>query len=364
MRGLIKLTLTGVIVLAAAYVVFRKYEDYLYNPWTRDGQVRANVIQITPRVSGPILNLPLIDNQLVEAGDLLFEIDPRTFDAALEQARGELDNVRGQALALEKGVEAALASVEVAKANVEQATFEINIYDAEIQKTDAELTRQQGLLSKGATSQKTVERAMANHQVNIEKKKDAQSKFIEAKSSLIKAEADLAHAKATLGQPGEANAQVRTARAKVLEAELDLEFTQARAPVTGYITNLNLRTGSQAISNQPALALVDIDSYWVHGFFRETTIADIKTGDRAIVTLMTYPDYPLEGVVDSIGWGIAQEDGSTGQDLLPSIKPTFEWIRLAQRVPVRVHLTNVPDRIRLRVGTTGSVLVITGGGNN
>jgi multidrug resistance efflux pump len=360
MRGFFKIILTGAVVLAAAYVFFQKYEDYVHNPWTRDGQVRANVIQITPRVSGPILSLPIKDNQLVKTGDLLFEIDPRTYEATLEQAWGELDNVRQQVLALEKEVEVAKAAVKVAEADVEQAAFQINIYEAEIEKTDAELKRQEGLLPQGATSQKTVDRARANYRVNVEKKKSAQSAYLEAESSLIKVEADLDHAKATLGIPGEANARVHVAKAKVRQAELDLEFTRVRAPVTGYVTNLNLRTGSQAVSNQPALALVDINSYWVHGFFRETTIADIVEGDRAIVTLMTYPDDPLEGVVDSLGWGIAQDDGSTGQDLLPSINPTFEWIRLAQRVPVRIHLTNVPDGIHLRVGTTASVLVLTG----
>jgi multidrug resistance efflux pump len=132
------------------------------------------------------------------------------------------------------------------------------------------------------------------------------------------------------------------------------------APVDGYVTNLTLRTGSQAVANSPALALVDTNSFWVHGFFRENHIANVKPGDRAVVTLMTYPDTPLQGVVESLGWGISQSDGAPGIDLLPSVSPTFEWIRLAQRVPVRVHLVDVPDEILLRVGTTCSVLVTTG----
>ena len=143
-------------------------------------------------------------------------------------------------------------------------------------------------------------------------------------------------------------------------AELDLEFTEVLAPVDGDVTNLRLRLGSQAVANQPALAFVDINSFWIHGFFKENHIADIRKGDRAIVTLMSYPDKPLEGRVNSIGWGIAQEDGSTGEDLLPNVEPTFEWIRLAQRVPVHVHLTDVPDHVKLRVGTTASVLIMKG----
>jgi multidrug resistance efflux pump len=179
-------------------------------------------------------------------------------------------------------------------------------------------------------------------------------------ASLSEANANLAKAKADLGAPGDQNAQVRKAKAEVREAELNLEFTQKKAPVDGYVTNLNLRLGSQAVENQPIMALVDVNSYWVTGFFRENFIEDIRKGDRAIITLMSYPDNPLEGRVDSLGWGIAQDDGSTGFDLLPTISPTFEWIRLAQRVPVRIHLDKVPEEVALRVGTTASVLVITG----
>jgi len=178
--------------------------------------------------------------------------------------------------------------------------------------------------------------------------------------SLSEANAKLAKAKADLGAPGDQNAKVRLNKAKVRSAELDLEFTQQKAPVDGYVTNLNLRLGSQAVANQPILALVDVNSFWVTGFFRENYTENIRAGDRAIVTLMSYPDKPLEGRVDSLGWGIAQKDGSTGFDLLPNISPTFEWIRLAQRVPVRIHLDQVPEEVKLRVGTTASVLVMTG----
>jgi len=177
---------------------------------------------------------------------------------------------------------------------------------------------------------------------------------------LNQAQATLAEAQANLGAAGDANASIRKARAAVRQAELDLEFTQVRAPVDGYVTNLNLRLGSNAVANQPALALVDVNSYWVYGFFKENSIGNIQKGDQALITLMTYPDQPIEGEVDSLGWGIAQQDGSTGFELLPNVSPTFEWIRLAQRVPVRIHLDEVPEGVALRVGTTASVLVRTG----
>jgi len=352
--------LTGAVALIAVAVVLLKYWDYVVNPWTRDGQVRAEVIQITPRVSGPIVKLAVRDNRFVQAGDLLFEIDPRTFEASLEQARAQYDETGDNYLAEEKQVEAAEAQVDVSRATVLQAQSAIKEAIAEIEKNKAELGRQRELLPQKATSQKSVDRAKANYTVSVEKHKGAIASLTQSRASLAQTKADLAETRANLGALGDANASIREARAAVRQAELNLEFTQVRAPVGGYVTNLNLRLGSQAVTNQPALALVDINSYWIDGFFKENSTGNIRQGDRAIITLMTYPDTPLEGYVDSLGWGIAQQDGSTGFELLPNISPTFEWIRLAQRVPVRIHLQAVPEEIKLRVGTTASVLVMTG----
>ncbi len=289
MSKLHRMLMTGAVVLVAVAVVLYKYWDYVTNPWTRDGQVRAQVVLITPRISGPIVNLPVEDNQLVRAGDLLFEIDPRTFRSAVDKARADLQQAQVQ--------------VEEAKDKADRA--------AAVRKRDPGAMSEQQLIAKQNTLRTAEAAALA-------------------------------------------------AQASLDDAELNLEFTQQRAPVDGYVTNLNLRLGSQAVANQPSLALVDINSFWVHGFFKENYIADMRPGDRAIVTLMSYPGRPLEGRVDSLGWGIAQTDGSTGYNLLPSISPTFEWIRLAQRVPVRVHLLDVPEEVKLRVGTTASVLVMTG----
>jgi multidrug resistance efflux pump len=285
----LKLFTTGAVILVAAGIVVAKYWYYLTNPWTRDGQVRAQVIQMTPRVSGPIVDLPIQDNQFVKAGDLLFKIDPRTFQAAVNQAESDLQQAQ------------------------------VKAKDA---KEEADRARSIRRRDRGAMSVQQLER----------KENDQRA----------------------------AEAAVLGAEAALQQAKLNVEFTEVKASVDGYVTNLNLRLGSQAVANQPALALIDVDSYWVHGFFREDRIGDVQPGDRAIVTLMTYPDRPLEGKVDSLGWGIAQDDGSTGYNLLPSINATFEWIRLAQRVPVRVHLIDPPKDIPLRVGTTASVMVMTG----
>jgi multidrug resistance efflux pump len=291
MPKILKFLLSAIVILVAVGAVLWKYWVYVTNPWTRDGQVRAQVIQITPRVSGWIVNLPIKDNQLVKTGDLLFEIDPRTFRTAVNESRADLKTAR---LKADNAKDEAERAVRIRKRNP------------------------------GAMSEQ-----------QLESKQNTQR---EAESSVLGAEAALE------------------------QADLNLEFTLVKAPVDGYVTNLNLRLGSQAVENQAALALVDINSYWIVGFFKENYIANMRQGDRAIVTLMTYRDKPLEGRVDSLGWGIAQDDGSTGFDLLPSISATFEWIRLAQRVPVRIHidLDKLPEGVELRVGTTVSVLVMTG----
>jgi RND family efflux transporter MFP subunit len=268
-----KILMTTALVAIAAVLVMIKYRDYLANPWTRDGQVRAIVIQVTSRVSGPVVKLAVHDNQSIEAGELLFKIDPRTYQAAFDQAK------------------------------------------AEAIRTQADYDRGVNLVEKGDISQRDFDRAKADNDV---------------------------------------------AQAELESARLDLEFTEVRAAVDGMITNLTLQLGSHAVANQPVLALVDASSFWIDGYFRETMVGDIKAGDKAIVTLMTYPGQPLTGKVDSLGWGIAQQDGSTSFDLLPEVSPTFEWIRLAQRVPVRIHLDSLPESVVLRVGSTASVLVETG----
>ena len=360
MKSARKYFLTGAIVILAVVFVLLKYWAYLANPWTRDGQLQANVIQIAPRVSGPVVALPLRDNQPVHAGDLLFEIDPRTYQASLDQARAQLDQVRDNVEALTKQVESARAGVEVAQASIQQARSASAQMDAAILKNKSEFARQQELLPKKATSQKALERAQAVYEVSLEEKKVAEAGILQARANLVKAQAGLGEAQAKLGALGDANAQIRQAQASLQQAALNLEFTRVRAPANGYVTNLRLRIGSHVVANQPSLALVDTGSYWVNGFFKENAIAGIQAGDPAVVTLLTYPDRPITGVVESIGWGIAQQDGSPGTDLLPRISATFEWIRLAQRVPVRVRLVQVPEEVKLRVGTTCSVLVRKG----
>jgi len=348
------------VILAVVGAVIWKYWDYVVNPWTRNGQVMAQVIQITPRVSGTIVELPIPDNQLVQAGDLLFQIDPRTYQSTLDGMGGQLAETIDEIEALKAQVKATAASVQQYDALIKYFRQKVKGKTARLKDYRAERKRYAALIKTGAASKERLDQAEADVADTEAVVDGALAELMQAEASKLQAEADLARDKANLGAEGEANARLRTARAKVHSAELALEFTRVVAPVDGYVTNLNLRLGDHAVANKPIMALVDVNSYWVYGFFKESALADISPGDRAVITLMTYPDKPLEGRVVSKGWGVYQKDGSTGQELLPSISATFEWIRLAQRVPVRVELDKLPEGVELVVGTTGSVLVMKG----
>lgn len=354
-----KVLLTTVVVVAALGMVVFKYRQYMLYPWTRDGKVRANVVQIAPRVSGPIVRLPLVDNQFVHKGDVLFEIDPRTYQAALDQARATLDRTRDEIENLEAQVKSAEAALEQSRTTIRGASFVVTSAKAHSDEVRKDLGRNKTLVDSGTIAKRDYDLSQESAITAQASLNQAEAQFDKASAAKIQAAAELARAKAALGAPGENNPRLREAIAQWEQAKLNVEFATVRAPVDGYVTNLNLRLGSQAVANQPLLALVDASSFWVAGYFRETLINNIRKGDKAVVTLMSYPDTPLVGVVESIGQGIAQDDGSTGQDLLPAISPTFEWIRLAQRVPVRVQLTKQPQDVALRVGTTASVLVLT-----
>jgi RND family efflux transporter MFP subunit len=274
--------------VVVGFFVYQKFEVYINNPWTRDGQVRAQVIQVTPRVSGTVVEIAVVDNQYVKAGDLLFSIDSATYVVSVEQA---------------------VANLEKEKVSSKGAKVE---YDRlkDIAAKDA-----------GAVSDKDLIRREVNYQQSL--------------------------------------SRITVAEQNLVAAKLQVEYTNVYASVNGYVSNINFQIGSQAVANQPILALVDENSFWVFGYFQESQLGAISIDNNAVVTLMGYPDSPIKGRVESLGWGIAPSDGTVGHNLLPSIKPVFQWIRLAQRMPVRVELETIPDNIELRFGMSASVLILS-----
>lgn len=361
MRNMSRYLLTAAIILLTVGLLGWHYRDYLLNPWTRDGRVMANIIQVAPRVSGPVVELPIRDNQRVKAGDLLFRIDPRTYETDLALARAQLDRTQRDLQALDKQVAAAQTAIAQAEAMITQAQSDLSAKTSMLTEAEKELARNASLLETGDVAQARYDSILRDYQVDLAAKQRADAALLGAQSARDQAEAELAQAQANRGLPGAENARLRAARAQLETAELNLGFTEMRASVDGMVSNLNIRLGSQAVANQPFMALIDKDSFRIDAYFRETLIADLKPGDPALITLMSNSGQPLRGHVDSMGWGIASSDGSTGQNLLPVVNPTFQWIRLAQRMPVRVLIDEIPEGIELRVGQTASVLVQTGG---
>ncbi|MHC6528935.1 MULTISPECIES: efflux RND transporter periplasmic adaptor subunit [unclassified Vibrio] len=278
---------TLILMCTAGVVGYNLYQTYSSHPWTRDGQVSAYIVSVTPRVTGQVTQVYAQDNSQVKKGDLLFEIDASLYKAAYHKA-----------LASEKQALALLAKA----------------------KNEAQRARKLEKRTPGAVPVLTLNNL--NNAVET------------------------------------AAANVELAKANVEEARLNLDFTQVHAPTDGYITNFNLRVGSQVVANTPVVALIDENSFWIEGYFKETDLVGVDPQDSAYVTLMTHDDIVLEGKVKSIGYGIAKQDGSTGNDLLPNVNPNFQWIRLAQRIPVKIQLEQVPDTLQLRVGMTASVKII------
>ena len=356
----IKALVTAAVVLVAASGVIWRYWDYLHNPWTRNGQVGAQVVQVTPRVSGTIHELPIKDNQFVHAGDLLLRIDPRTFQSEVDMKDALVDKTKDKIDALGREVKAKAAAIDRYDSQIEQARSKIIAFGATFEDTSATYRRMQEAVKTGAVSRDMLGESKAQFEFAEARLQHSRDLLIEAQASKLQAEEDYERAKSDLGAEGEANARLRTAKASAHHAQLELEFTEIRALVDGYVTNLKLRLGDHATANKAVMALVDVNSYWIDGFFKESALENVTVGNRVVVTMMSHPSKPIEGVVESIGWGVYQEDGSTSQRLLPKISASFEWIRLAQRIPVRIQPFELPEGVVLRVGQTASVLVMTG----
>jgi RND family efflux transporter MFP subunit len=280
-RNIMGFVATAVVFAAAILIGRILWVHYMDEPWTRDGRVNADIVDIAPDVSGEIVGLPVHDNQLVKKGDLLMQIDPSHYQIAVEQA------------------EAAVAARK-----------------AELQMRRDDANRRADLDSLV---------------VSKEGREDA---------------ADTASA---------ADAAYQQALAALNAAKLNLERTRVLSPVDGYVTNLETFRGDYATVGSSKLAIVDSHSFWVYGYFEETKLPHVMVGDRAEMRLMS--GGVLQGHVESISRGIYDRDNPQSRELLADVNPTFNWVRLAQRVPVRIRIDHVPDGVTLSAGTTCTVVV-------
>ena len=360
-RNNLKLKLpTLLLVLVALLVAYFVYQRWTDRPWTRDGQVRADIVKIAPRVMGYIVEVAVKDNQFVRKGELLFRIDPSSFQLSLDMAQVQLEQARENVAALEASVKAAGAMVLESEAGIVAARAVIKQQEAALANARSESARATRLADQQAGSVENAEKTAASALEVQAEVASARAALSEAQAALTTSQANFEQANATLGEHGDANVRVRQAMVQLEEAQLELSWTAMNAPFDGYITNLDVNEGAFGFPGIPIAAFVDSSSFRVDGYFQESKLKHIKPGDGAVITLMSHPDIELKGVVDSIGYAINPPDIADTEGasyLVPQIEPTFDWVRLPQRVPVRIRLEEVPKDIQLVSGMTASVAI-------
>lgn len=321
----LSLLIIATAVVIAAYVTLRTYR----RPRTDDASVRANIVGIAPHVSGPIVELPIVDNQDVPEGALLFLIDPRPYEAALEQAQADLL--------------LAQAEIDAIKNAVAGAHAEVTRLEAEAAYAGDHVRRLEPLLPQQFVTRDRFEEAQTRHRAAV--------------AAVEKARQELARQESLLAQFGELNARRAAAEAAVRNAELNVGYCRVVAPFPARITNLNISRGEYAVAGKQVFALVDTRHWYVLANFQETYLESIRPGMAVEVFLLSYPNHRIRGWVQGIAWAISPLDGGT-VGVLPKVDPTLNWVRLANRIPVRIELEPPTPERPYRMGMTAVVTVV------
>jgi RND family efflux transporter MFP subunit len=277
-----RIVATGSVVALSVTAGRWLWIHYNVEPWTRDGRVRADIVQVAPDVSGLVTEVRVRNDQVVTTGQVLFVLDRPRYELAERQAEATV-----------RADEAALAQA--------------------------------------------VREDRRNHELD----------------SLVTAE----HVEEGAAKVEQLRAQLSGALVQRDVARLNLERTTVRATVNGIVTNVELQPGDYATAGHQVMALVDTDSIHVDGYFEETKLPPIQIGDRASVRIMGLRT-ELYGTVESVAGGIEDRERSTSSTALANVNPTFSWVRLAQRIPVRIHLESVPASVRLIAGRTATVSIL------
>ena len=358
-----------ILVLAAGAFIWHYYS---VRESTDDAQIDGHINPISPRVSGTVLNVLHDDNEVVQAGTLLVELDPKDYQVAVDRARADLANAQANAVAANVGVPltqttsssqllAADAAVKGAERDIESAKAKLNDAQAMYAKTSADLKRMEQLIAKDEISHQQYDAAVAANN-SAKAQVDAATSAIasaESRAAQSQAQAEAARTvpeqlKVTRARAGAASAEVQRAVSALAQAELNLKYTKIFAPVTGVLSKRSVEPGQTVQAGQPLFSIVNLDDIWTTANFKETQLKDMKVGQPAKIKVDAYGK-EFNGSVESIG-------GATGArfSLLPPENATGTYVKVVQRIPVRIRFDKGQDpNHQLRPGMSVEPVVYT-----
>lgn len=379
----------GVVVTAIVLFVLVVLQTDLH-PRTDDASVRANFIALVPEVTGWIVQLPVKDNAFVKKGDLLFVIDPRPYEYALQQALSDQEALEQQIIdakrriaAQSSAADAALAGVHNATTGIRTAGSSIDVAKATVSRAQAAAIAAQAQLTLATNNLHRIEPLLKKQYVTVEQidqyntaVRVAQGNYDEAQAALLQAQAQQTEAVLREQEAGTTEVESRAKygqavhtidtvdtlmsqrpakAAKVESARLDLERTRVVAPFDAYVTNMNISEGAYAHPGSPLFTLIDTRTWYVIANYRESKLKNIHLGEQVDVYLMGHPERLFNGTVESIGYGVFPEDGKVSEGL-PDIERTLNWVHLSSRFPVRIRVQD-PDPELFRIGATAVTVV-------
>ncbi len=358
-----------ILILAAGAFVWHYYS---VRESTDDAQIDGHINPISPRVTGTVLNVLHDDNEVVQAGTLLVELDPKDYEVAVDRARADLANAQANAMAANVGVPltqttsssqllAADAGVKGAERDIESAKAKLNDAQAMYAKTSADLKRMEQLIAKDEISHQQYDAAVAANTSAKAQVEAATSAIASAESRAAQSQAQAEAArtvpeqlKVTRARAGAASAEVQRAISALAQAELNLKYTKVFAPVTGVLSKRSVEPGQTVQAGQPLFSIVNLDDIWTTANFKETQLKDMKVGQPARIKVDAY-GREFSGSVESIG-------GATGArfSLLPPENATGNYVKVVQRIPVRIRFDKGQDpNHQLRPGMSVEPVVYT-----
>ena len=382
----------AIAVAAALLGLLALYRANHY-PRTDDAEVFANFIGIAPQVDGPIVRLNVRDNQFVRKGDLLFEIDERPYQYALERALSEQAALEGQITDEQRRIAALVSAVSVSQAGIHSSQSDVNRWAAAVDQARADVSnaeqgvnrakaewtyasnnlhRLEPLLTRQFVTVDQVDRARTSETAEAEALKQAESQLRLSQAGLQSALAQYERSQSVVDESKAYYEQAqhavttldpltnqRGAKASSVEtARYNLGNCQVYAPFDALVTNLNLSEGAYAHVGQQVFTLIDARTWWAIGNFREGELQHIVPGMRADVYVLSKPSLRFTGVVDSVGFGVTPDPDVFGrlEPGLPDAQRTLNWVHLASRYPVRVRVQN-PSPELFRVGESAVVTI-------